>query len=141
MDQGRARAGFTQSLDALTAKVIGAAIDVHRVLGPGFPEAVYEEALCVELADRGVPFVRQAGVPIVYKGHPVGHGRIDVLVDNQLVVELKVSANAPLHVAQVHSYLKATGLRLGLLFNFNVTTLRQGIQRVVLSRDGASSPA
>jgi GxxExxY protein len=141
MDQERARAGVTESLDALTAKVIGAAIEVHRVLGPGFAEAVYEEALCVELADRGLPFVRQAGVAIVYKGQPVGHGRIDLLVDGQLVVELKVSANAPLHVAQVLSYLKATGLRLGLLLNFNVTTLRQGIQRVVLSRDGASSPA
>lgn len=88
----------------------------------------------IELALRGIPFERQKPVPVSYKGHSVGEGRIDLLVAADLLVELKaVEALAPIHTAQVISYLKATRLHLGLLINFNVPVLRAGIQRVVLS--------
>ena len=123
-----------EELDRLAHAVIGAAIEVHRHLGPGFLEAVYEEALCVELSSRQIPFVRQAPVAVRYKGHAVGESRLDVLVANALVIELKaVVAIAPVHVAQVMSYLKATGHKLGLLINFNVPFLKSGIKRIILS--------
>lgn len=121
-------------LNRLTGEVIGAAIEVHRTLGPGLLESVYEAALCVELNLRGVPFERQPAVDLVYKGHPVGQGRLDLLVGDELVVELKaVEALTDVHRAQVLSYLRATGHRLGLLINFNVPVLRDGIKRLVLS--------
>ena len=121
-------------LDRLAPAVIGAAIEVHRSLGPGFLESVYEEALCIELDVRRIPFERQWPVAVNYKGHPVGEGRLDLLVGGVLVVELKaVEGVAPIHVAQVMSYLKATGHRLGLLINFNVPFLKNGIKRIVLS--------
>lgn len=120
-------------VDRLAHEVIGAAIEVHRVLGPGYLESVYENALAVELKLRGIPFQPQVPVGVVYKEHPVGDGRIDLLVDGKLVVELKtVDALAPIHQAQVISYLKATGLRLGLLMNFNVTMLKDGLKRIIL---------
>jgi GxxExxY protein len=119
-------------LDELAYAVIGAAIEVHRLLGPGFLESVYEEALCVELTLRGIPFARQLPIGVQYKGQKVGEARLDLLVDDNLVVELKaVEDIAPLHVAQILSYLKATRLRLGLLISFSVTTLRRGIKRVI----------
>jgi GxxExxY protein len=95
---------------------------------------MYEEALAIELELRGVPFERQKQIGVNYKGREVGQGRIDILVDGQLLVELKtVEALAPIHKAQVISYLKATDLHLGLLINFNVPVLRTGIQRIVRS--------
>lgn len=122
-------------VDHLAREVIGAAIEVHRHLGPGFLEGVYEEALVIELALRGIPFERQRPIPVGYKGQNVGEGRVDLLVGTELLVELKaVETLAPIHKAQVISYLKATGLHLGLLINFNVPILRAGIQRVVLSQ-------
>ena len=124
----------TKRVDQLARVVIGAAIEVHRHLGPGFLESVYEEALMVELGLRGIPFERQKSIPVSYKGHNIGDGRVDLLVAAELLVELKaVEALAPIHKAQVISYLKAMGLHLGLLINFNVPVLRAGIQRVVLS--------
>lgn len=121
--------------DEIARRVIGAAIEVHRRLGPGYLEAVYEEALGVELGLRGVSFERQVPVWMEYKGHRVGEGRLDLLVEDQVVVELKaVDVLAPIHHAQVISYLKATGKTLGLLINFNVPILKQGIKRVVLTR-------
>jgi GxxExxY protein len=115
-------------------EVISAAIEVHRALGPGFLESVYEESLCMELYDRGIPFVRQRDVIIRYKGRDVGSGRTDLIVDDVLIVELKaVDALAPIHKAQLLSYLRTTGHPLGLLINFNVTTLKDGVQRVILS--------
>ena len=123
------------ALNALSHQVIGAAIEVHRVLGPGWLEAVYEEALCVEPTLRGVPFVRQPHVDLSYKGHVVGQGRLDLLVSDALVVELKaVEALCAIHKAQVVSYLKTTGHRLGLLLNFNVAVLKDGIERIVLTQ-------
>ena len=120
--------------DDLARAVIGAAIEVHRALGPGFLESVYEEAMCVELRLRGIPFERQPDVPLEYKSVPVGNARPDLTVGSALIVELKaIDAFAPIHTAQAISYLKATGRELALLINFNEVTLKDGIKRVVLS--------
>jgi GxxExxY protein len=112
--------------------VIGAAIEVHRHLGPGFLESLYEEALGVELQDRRIPFVRQKEITVLCKDREIGKHRIDLLVGDTLIVELKtVETLAEIHKAQVISYLKAMSLPLGLLINFNVPILKNGIQRVV----------
>ena len=121
-------------VDRLAHLVIGAAIEVHRQLGPGLLEGIYEEALGIELGLRGIPFTRQSGVGITYKGRPVGKGKLDLLVGGQLIVELKaVERLAPIHSAQMISYLRMTNRSLGLLINFNVPALREGIKRVVLT--------
>lgn len=121
-------------LDRLAHQVIGAAMEVHRSLGLGFLESVYEEALRVELELRGVPFVHQAPVEVRYKGHAVGEGRQDLLIANRLIIERKaVEALAPIRTAQVLSYLRITGRHLGLLINFNGPILEDGIKRIVLS--------
>ena len=118
--------------NALSHAVIGAAIEVHRTLGPGFLESVYEQALCVELELRHIPFDNQVEIGVGYKGRIIGEGRLDILVANALIVELKaVDALAPIHEAQLLSYLKATGHRLGLLMNFNVPILRNSIRRII----------
>ena len=120
------------ALEGLAHAVIGAAIEVHRQLGPGFPEAVYEEALCHELELRDIPFARQVLVRIAYKSRIVGQGRIDLLVGGCLIVEIKaVDGLIGIHTAQLLSYLKATGHKLGLLINFNVMMLKQGIHRII----------
>lgn len=124
----------TVAEDALARSVIGAATAVHRVLGPGFLESVYENALSIELELRGIPFRRQAAIGVMYRDQPVGDARLDLLVANSLIVELKsVDSLLPIHTAQVISYLRATNLRLGLLINFNVPVLKQGIKRLVVS--------
>jgi GxxExxY protein len=121
--------------DVLARAVIGAAIEVHRELGPGFLESLYEEALCVELALRGIRFQRQLPVDAAYKGQNIGQARLDLLVESLLVVELKsVDALAPIHTAQVLSYLKLTRKPLALLINFNARILKDGIKRVALTR-------
>jgi len=121
-------------LDQLARDVIGAAIEVHRILGPGFLESVYEKALSIELKLRGIPFKRQLSLGVQYKGERVGEGRMDILVKDALIVELKtVDSLAPIHKAQTISYLKATGLKLALLINFNVPVLKEGIKRIILS--------
>jgi GxxExxY protein len=121
-----------EETNRVTEAVIGAAIEVHKALGPGFLESIYEEALCVELALRGVRFTRQAPVAVDYKGHRIGENRLDLLVEDRVVVELKaVDALAPVHTAQVISYLKTTGCRIGLLVNFNVKRLTDGVRRIV----------
>jgi GxxExxY protein len=121
-------------VDEVAHCVVGAAIEVHRTLGPGYLESVYEEALAIELGLRSVAFERQRARGVDYKGHRVGEGRIDLLVDRVLVVELKtVEALAPIHKAQALSYLKALDLHLALLVNFKVPLLRDGIQRIVRS--------
>lgn len=105
---------------------------MHRILGPGYLEVVYEQALAIELKRRRIGFERQAAVEVVYRGQRVGQGRVDFIVERSLLVELKaVREFAPVHRAQVVSYLKATGLSLGLLINFNVRVLGSaGIMRV-----------
>jgi len=123
-----------QELDAVAHSVIGAAIEVHRYLGPGYLESVYEEAMAVELELCGLSFERQKPFAIDYERRAVGEGRMDLLVAKRLVVELKaVESLAPIHKAQVISYLKATKCELGLLINFNVEVLKNGVQRVVLT--------
>ncbi|MEX0885179.1 MAG: GxxExxY protein [Phycisphaeraceae bacterium] len=131
----KARQEPDEALDELARQVIGAAIEVHRELGPGFLESVYEMALCVELTASAVPFVRQPLVRITYRGVAVGEHRLDLLVADRLVVELKaVEQVAPIHKAQLLSYLRATDQTLGLLINFNVPLLRDGISRIVSTK-------
>jgi GxxExxY protein len=118
-------------LNELTYQVIGAAMEVHKTIGPGFSESVYEEALVIELQERDIPFLRQVKIEIGYKGRKVGEGRIDLIIGGELVLELKaVEKLLPLHSAQLLSYLKATGKKLGLLINFNVPVLKDGIERI-----------
>jgi len=122
------------ALDALTYAVIGAAIEVHREIGPGFVEAVYDKALQIELTLRQISFESQYKVPLYYKGHPVGTGQLDFFIQNQLVVELKaVSTLADIHTAQVLRYLQVTKQNLGLLINFHVPVLSHGVERIILS--------
>jgi len=119
--------------DPLTERIIGCAIEVHRHLGPGLLESTYEEALCVELASRGLRFTRQTAVPIMYKGHSVGDYRLDLMVEDAVVVEVKsVERFEPIFQAQVLTYLRATGRKTGLLINFNSRLLREGVKRLVL---------
>ena len=117
-----------------TGKLIGAAIEVHRVLGPGLLETAYEECLCRELAVRGVSFQRQVALPIDYKGTRLScEYRIDLLVDDSVVVEIKaVDKLLPIHEAQLMTYLRLSGKQIGLLMNFNVPVLKDGIIRRVL---------
>ncbi|MGA2582630.1 MAG: GxxExxY protein [Tepidisphaeraceae bacterium] len=119
-------------LDRLSYEVIGAAIEVHRALGPGYLESIYEEAMCIELKLRGIAFERQSAVPIAYKGVSIGQHRLDLLVEGKLIVEIKtVESLAPIHSAQAISYLKATGHHLALIINFNTTVLKDGIKRII----------
>ena len=120
--------------DALAFQAIGAAIEVHRTLGPGFLESAYEAALDVELASRRIPFERQKSVPLVYKDRHVADHRLDFVVGDLVVIELKaVDVIAPIHMAQVIAYLAATRLPIGLLINFRVPLLKHGIHRIVRS--------
>lgn len=118
----------------LSRQVIGAAIEVHRELGPGFLESVYEEALVYEFIQRDIPYTRQHIIQVSYKGRMVGSGRLDLFVGECLIVELKaVEALAPIHEAQLGSYLRALKLPLGLLLNFNVTLMKNGVKRIIKS--------
>ena len=120
-------------LDRLAARVVDAAFAVHRALGPGFTESVYENALAIEFEARQIPFQRQTVVPLSYKGLRIGECRIDFVVGDRLVVELKaVDTLGPVHFAQVTSYLRAARCRLGLLLNFGADRLAKGIRRVIL---------
>mgnify|MGYP001575704331 CR=1 FL=1 len=126
----------SERIDELVRKTLIAAVEVHKHLGPGYLESVYEEALAIELALQRIPFARRIPVPVQYKGQSVGQGRLDFMIGDELVVELKaVDALLPIHKAQVLSYLKATQHCLGLLINFNVPVLMRGVQRVVLSNE------
>jgi GxxExxY protein len=117
----------------LSSEVIGAAIEVHRCLGLGLLESAYEACLCQELEDRGVPFQRQVPLPVLYKGRAIDAAyQIDVKVDGLLILELKaVEKLEPIHQAQLMTYLRLSDLWLGLLINFNVAVLKNGIKRVV----------
>lgn len=119
------------ALRRITNLIIGAAIDVHRALGPGFIESIYGKALALEMARRGIRFQPQPDFRVSFKGDVVGTFRLDFLVEGSVIVEIKaVDKLAPIHTAQAISYLKATGFRLALLINFNVPLLRDGIKRV-----------
>ncbi len=116
----------------VTEKIIGAAIEVHRILGPGLLESVYQQSMQVELALRGVVFAAQSQVPLIYKGRSLAAPlKLDLLVEGVVVVEIKaIKVLEPIHKAQLLTYLRLTGLTSGLLLNFNELTLKQGIQRV-----------
>jgi GxxExxY protein len=118
----------------LSYRIIGAAMEVHRVLGAGYLESVYGDALAVEFEECGILFDREVEVSVNYKGRKVGTGRIDFVIDRQIVVELKAVENLrPVHDAQVISYLKMTRYPLRLLINFNVPLLKEGIRRLILT--------
>ena len=121
-------------LNTITERIIGAATEVHKVLGPGLMESAYEECLCRELALRGIGVERQLPMPVEYKGVRLDSGyRLDLLVERSVVVEVKsVSSIEPIHEAQLLTYLKLGGWRLGLLINFNVPALKDGIRRRIL---------
>lgn len=119
--------------DELTERIIGAAIEVHRVLGPGLLESIYEEALKIEMELRGLRVERQVEMDVHYKGHTIKGWRIDLLVERQVVVELKSVSKLPeVAQAQVLSYLKGTGLKRALLINFGQPRLVDGIKRLSL---------
>jgi GxxExxY protein len=119
--------------EAVATDVIGAAIEVHRHLGPGFLERIYQEALALELEARHVAFERERAVVVRYKGMPIPGQRIDLIVANCIVVELKAAARIDFaYEAKVVSYLRTTGLRLGLVLNFNCRTMKEGLKRVVV---------
>ena len=125
--------GAEGTLNGLTDRIIGAAIEVHRNTGPGLMETVYEECLCYELCQRGLSFKRQVHLPVFYKGAKLDCGyKMDVVVENQVILELKaVDALLPIHAAQLLTYLKLSGKRVGLLLNFNEPVLKKGIKRLV----------
>ena len=120
-------------INDLTRRVIGAAIEVHKILGPGLLESAYEECLGYELKLRKFVFERQKELPIEYKGVKLDCGyRLDIVVENMLILELKACENLlPIHEAQLLTYLKLTGIKVGLLINFNVPVLKEGIKRIV----------
>ena len=123
-----------KNVNELTELLIGCAIEVHRTLGPGLLESAYEVCLCCELSLRGIPFKRQVAIPVEYKGVKLDCGyRADLIVASLILVEIKaVDQLAPIHEAQLLSYLKLTGLKVGLLINFNERVLTHGIRRKVL---------
>ena len=122
-----------EELDQITEKIIGAAIDVHRALGPGLLESAYEACLAFELRELGFRIRTQAPLPVIYKSVKVDCGyRLDLVVQDMVIVELKsVDSLAPIHEAQLLSYLKLSGCVVGLLINFNVRVLKTGIRRRV----------
>jgi GxxExxY protein len=127
---GRTR---TEGHDRLTGRIIGCAIEVHSVLGPGLLESAYEEALCVELEEAGLAYRRQLPVPITYKGRTLGEYRLDLLVEDAVVVEIKsTERDDPVFMSQLLTYIRLTGKRVGLLINFNRRLLKNGITRMVV---------
>jgi GxxExxY protein len=121
-----------RELNALSEKIIGSAIEVHRELGPGLLESAYETALCIELKNAGLTIARQVGIPLYYKGELISEHRPDLIVGDQIVVEIKSIARfEPIHTAVMLTYLRVTGLHAGLLLNFNTPFLNQGIKRIM----------
>jgi len=121
-------------INYLTGEIIGAAIEVHKALGPGLLESAYEECLCREFGLRQLHFKRQKAIPVEYKGVKLDCGyRIDFLIEDLVILELKsVDSLQPIHEAQLLTYLKLTGFKVGLLINFNVPVLKQGIRRLII---------
>lgn len=122
-----------EATEAVVRGVIGGALEVHRRLGPGLLEAIYVDALTIELEIRGLRFERERQVLMHYRGRPLRSQRVDLIVEGQVIVEVKaVDRFDPVHQAQVLSYLRATGLRVGLLMNFHRQFLKSGLRRIVL---------
>ena len=123
-----------KNINDITYKIIGCAYEVHKILGPGLLESTYETCLCYELEKQGLKFEKQKELMINYKGTTLNNGyRIDILVEDSIVLELKSVENLlPIHTAQILTYLKLSEHNLGLLFNFNVTNLQNGIHRYII---------
>ena len=120
-------------LKEITERIISCAIEVHKTLGPGLLESLYEEALGYEFKLRGIPYERQKGIELRYKGREIGQHRIDYLVENQVIVELKaVETMHKIYEAQILTYLKTMDKRVGLLINFNVERLKDGVKRLII---------
>jgi GxxExxY protein len=125
---------FSGPAAEVTRAIIGCCIEVHRALGPGLLESMYEAALCHEFELRGLHYQRQVEMPVSYKGKPIGKGFIDLIVEGQVIVELKAcEAISSVHRAQVICYLKMAKLKVGLLVNFNVAVLKDGLRRIIQS--------
>ncbi len=120
--------------DKVSKEIIGAAIEVHKALGPGLLESAYEKCLVYEIAQKGLSFERQKAIPVIYKEVFIDCGyRLDLLVENKIIVEIKtVEFLNAVHQAQILTYMKFAGIRTGLLINFNVTILKNGLQRFVM---------
>ncbi len=119
-----------KALNELTRRIIGCAIEVHRQLGPGLLESIYESALCIELELAGLAYQRQRPIPVTYKGHALGEHRLDIVVEDTVILELKsVERFDRVFEAQILSYLRMTELPIGLLINFNTRLLKEGIRR------------
>ena len=120
-------------LNQLSSRIIGAAIEVHKTLGPGLLESTYEECLCHELVLKGLKYDRQVNLPVHYKDKKLDCGyRVDVIVERSVILELKaVDAILPIHKAQLLTYLKLSNIQLGLLLNFNIPLMRDGVHRIV----------
>jgi GxxExxY protein len=117
-----------------TDQILNCAIEVHRAVGPGLPEIAYETALCIEMHLRGISFERQRGFSVSYKGHRISEHRPDRIVANQVVVDVKsIERFAPVHRAQMLTYLRVASLKVGLVLNFNSATIKEGTMRVVLN--------
>jgi GxxExxY protein len=132
----------TRSFNELTERVIGACIEIHRSLGPGLLESTYEECLCYELSIAGIGFERQKPLPVHYKNVKLDCGyRLDLVIEQKVIVELKTVENLlPIHEAQLLTYLKLSGLSLGLLINFNVPILKSGIKHIVNNFQDSAPP-
>lgn len=120
-------------LNAITENIIGCAIEVHKTLEPGLLESFYDKAMCYEIRAKGMRYQNQLSVPILYKGAMLGEHRIDMIVEDEIIVELKaVDRMDPVFKAQILSYMRMTNKKPGLLINFNVPYLKDGIQRIIL---------
>jgi len=129
----RANHSDVDEINHLTERIIGCAIRAHKQLGAGLLESLYENALSIEPTEAGLRFQRQAAIPVMYRGQVIGEHRLDLVVEDAVVVELKsVERMEPVFEAQVLTYLKISGKRIGLLINFNSRLLTQGIQRFIL---------
>ena len=120
--------------EALTEQIIGLAIEVHRHTGPGLLESIYTQCLCAELGQAGIAFARQVPIPVVYKGSQVGDGfKADIIVEQQVILEIKsVATVLAVHEMQLRTYLRMSGIRVGLLLNFNAPRLLDGLRRSVV---------
>ena len=129
----RVHSDLPAHIEDVMNRVIGAGIEVHRQLGPGFLESIYHDAMCIELGERFLQFDAERRVLVEYKGRRLAHHKLDLIVESCVVVEVKaVSQLEEIHGAQLVAYLKATGLRAGLLMNFNKPVLKAGLRRIVL---------
>lgn len=127
------RGSEIEESSGLTSRIIGAAIEVHKALGPGLLESIYEAAMCIELEERGLRYAQQVRIPAYYKGRPLGKYAIDLIIDELVVVGIKsVSSLMPVFEAQMLTYLRLADKRIGLLINFNSRLLKDGITRLVL---------